>query len=40
MLDAYKIEETILDFDLSIKSKLKYNNMSDHVPLIIQIEPK
>lgn len=40
MLDNYIIKETILDFDLNINSKLKYNNMSDHVPLIIQIEPK
>ena len=38
MLEHYTVNEKILDFDESIKSKLKYQNLSDHTPLLIDIQ--
>ena len=38
MLEHYSVNEKILDFDESIKSKLKYQNLSDHTPLLIDIQ--
>ena len=40
MLDQFTINETILDFDINIESKLKYLNFSDHVPLLINVQLK
>ena len=38
MLEQFIVNETILDFDINIESKLKYQNLSDHVPLLIDIQ--
>lgn len=38
LLKYFSIKETILDFDINIESKLKYRNLSDHVPLLIDIQ--
>lgn len=38
MLEHFTIDEKILDFDKNIKSKLKYQKLSDHVPLLIDIQ--
>lgn len=38
MKDSFKIKETILDLDDSIDIKDKYLRLSDHVPLLVEIE--
>lgn len=38
MLEHFTVSETILNFDINEKSKLKYQKLSDHVPLLIDIQ--
>ena len=38
MKDSFTIKETIFDLDDSIDIKDKYLRLSDHVPLLVEIE--
>jgi hypothetical protein len=37
MIESFNIKETICEFNSNEATKLKYENLSDHIPLEIEI---